>query len=153
MGMYINGNFHNHASAEISFKGKPYLGVSAINYSDEIERELQYGTGREPLGLADGTYKPSADVELLKTEFDRLIRDLGDGYGEQLISIVVSFREASGTIVDTLGACKISKVEDASQQGASGNKTKLTLTVTGVIKRNGKGLIKTKDRPRVAIRS
>ena len=150
--MYINGNTHNHASAEVSFKGKVYLGVTAVNYNDEVERELVYGTGSEPLGVTKGVYKPNGDIEMLKTESNRLIKELGDGCGEQAISVVISYREASGTLVDTLKTCLINKIEDASQQGPSPNKTKLTLTIVDVISRNGIRLIKPKDRPRVAIR-
>lgn len=153
MGMYINGNFHNHASAEVSFKGAIYRGVTSINYNDELERENVYGTGSESLGGSRGVYKPAGDMELLKSEGARLIKALGDGYGEQEISIVVTYREASGVLVDTFPPCFINKVEDTSQQGPAPGKQKFTLFMGGVIKRNGTGLIKTKDRPRVAIRS
>lgn len=150
--MYINGNTHNHASAEVSFKGRVYLGVTTINYNDEVERELVYGTGSEPIGVTKGGYKPNGDLELLKTEWKRLMADLGDGYGEKEISVVISYREASGTIVDTLKTCLINKVDDSTQQGPSANKTKLTLVIVDVISRNGLRLIKPKDRPRIAIR-
>jgi hypothetical protein len=152
MGLYFNGNVFSHASAEISFKGKVYRGISSITYSAELERELVYGTGSEPLGVTRGVYKPTGEIEMLSMDADRLLKDMGDGPGEQSISVVISYREPSSVRVDTLETCFITKVEDSSQQGPSANKTKLTLMIAEVMKRGGNGLIKSPDRPRVAIR-
>lgn len=154
MGLYHNGNYHNHASAEFDFRGKVYLGITTFNYNDELERENQYGTGPIPLGVSVGQYKPNADAEMLKTEFYRMLADFPDnGYGEVPFNAGATYKEASGTIVDELRTIYILKVEDASQQGPSANKVKLTLHVVEPIRRNGKTLVKVKERPRLALRT
>ncbi|XXX73880.1 hypothetical protein WMF30_40160 [Sorangium sp. So ce134] len=154
MGLYHNGNYHNHASAEFDFAGKKYLGITTFNYNDELEKENQYGTGSIPLGVAQGQYKPNADAEMLKTEFDRFMQAMPDnGYGEVPFNAGATYKEASGTIVDELRTIYIVKVEDASQQGPSGNKVKLTLHVAEPIRRNGKTLVKVKEQPRLALRT
>jgi hypothetical protein len=152
-GLYHNGNYYNHASAEIDFAGRVYLGITAINYNDELERENQYGTGSVPLGVSQGQYKPAADAEMLKSEWGHLLSALPDGYGEVPINIGVTYKEASGTVVDELRTVYITKVEDASAQGPAGNKVKLTLHLAEPIRRSGKGLVKNKERPRLALRS
>lgn len=152
-GLYHNGNFHNHASAEIDVRGRVYLGITVANYNDELERQNEYGTGPIPLGVSQGQYKTNADIEMLKTEFDRMMRDMPDGYGEVPFNVGVTYKEASGTIVDELRTCYITKVEDASQQGPAGNKVKLTLHVAEPIRRNGKAVVKVKERPRLALRT
>jgi hypothetical protein len=154
MGLYHNGNYHNHASAAIDFAGKPYLGITTLNYSDELEKELQYGTGSVPLGVAQGQYKPNADAEMLKTEWERLKARLPtNGFGEVPINVGATYKEASGTMVDELRTVYITKVENASQQGASANKVKLSLCVCEPIRHNGSTLVKVRERPRLALRS
>jgi hypothetical protein len=154
MGLYHNGNYYNHASAEIDFAGKPYLGITAINYADELERENQYGTGSIPLGVSVGQYKPTADCEMLKNEWERLRAALpANGFGEAPINIGVTYKEASGTVVDELRTVYITKVENASQQGPAGNKVKLTLHVAEPIRHGGSTTVKVKERPRLALRT
>ena len=159
MGMYINGEWVSHALCEYSVsipgKGiKKYAGVTAVNYSDELKRTLQFGTGPTSLGSAVGTYEPTADVEMLKNEGQRCIDDLGDGYGLVMVSLVVSYRPlaAGGKLfVDKIPTCNITKVEDGSAVGDQGNKTKFTLLPNGVIERNGKRIIVPKT-SKIAIR-
>ncbi|WP_437948652.1 hypothetical protein WME98_49995 [Sorangium sp. So ce296] len=154
MGLYHNGNYHNHASAEIDCAGKPFLGITTLNYSDELEKELQYGTGSIALGVSQGQYKPNADMEMLKSEWERMKAVLPqNGFGEFAFNIGATYKEASGTIVDELRTVYITKVEDASQQGPSANKVKLTLCVAEPIRHNGATLVKVKERPRLALRT
>jgi hypothetical protein len=154
MGLYHNGNYHNHASAEIDFAGQVFLGITTLNYADELERELQYGTGSLPLGVSVGQYKPNADAEMLKTEWERLKAVLpANGYGEVPINVGATYKEDSGTIVDELRTVYINKVENASQQGPSANKVKLTLTVVEPIRHGGSTLVKVRERPRLALRT
>lgn len=154
MGLYHNGNYHNHASAEIDAAGKVFLGITTLNYNDELERALEYGTGPIPLGVSVGQYKPNADLEMLKSEWERFKAILpANGFGEFAFNIGATYKESSGTIVDELRTVYINKVEDASQQGPAANKVKLTLTVVEPIRHNGSTLVKVKERPRLALRT
>lgn len=146
MALYINGELSTIATAEITFALPSgtllrVLGVTSINYSDELTRALQYGTGSLPLGSARGTYKPTLDVELYKQESDRAIEALGDDYGAKYCNTVVTDRPKGGTLrTDNIPQCLITKIEDAVS-GEDGRKVKWTLLPHGVISRGGKKLI------------
>lgn len=145
-GLYINGEMSTHATAEISFtlpSGKPFraLGISAVNYNDELKRQLEHGTGSIALGSSRGKYSPAADVELFKQEWDRLLDALGDDYGSKFINLVVTDRPKGGTLrTDNIPQCLITKPDDSSS-GEEGRKTKLTLLPHGIISRGGKRII------------
>lgn len=159
-GLYLNGEWTSHALAEmavaIAGKGiKKYVGFTALNYNDELERELQYAASSVPLGSSIGAYKPAADVEFLKNEADRFIDDVGDEYGLVLVDFVITYRPRTSSKIrtDKILKCNITKVDDSSSQGPSGNKTKFTLLPNDVIERNGKALIRaSKTIKKLAIR-
>jgi hypothetical protein len=154
MTLHINGNAEAHASAEVDFAGKVYLGITDINYSDELTREGVWGTASEQLGVTRGELKQNGDFTFLKSEFDRLLDNSPDGYGEIPFNISITYREPGKPVkINTLRSCFIVKVEDSSSQGSSGMKVKLGLHIAEPIERNGKKLIKTRKRPRVAIRA
>ncbi len=151
MGLFVNKEYISHALAEfaatIPGKGvKKYLGMTAVNYSDELKRILVYGCGPVPLGSAVGAYEASADVEFLKDEGQRLIDDIGDGYGLVSVSFMVTYRPlTTGKLyVDAIPSCNITKVEDSSSVGDQANKMKVTLLPQGVISRNGKQVVYTR---------
>jgi hypothetical protein len=48
--------------------GRDLVGVRKIAYSDETEKENEYGAGGMPIGQSEGNYKATASIELTLEE-------------------------------------------------------------------------------------
>lgn len=127
----INGQRHSWSSAEIRVAGNIVLGVTEINYSPTLEPAVVRGAGALPIGHTLGQAEYEGDVTLLLEEFNALTLALGDAWMTKPFDVVVSYDESGSglsTIVDTLGGCRITKVEASASADSTDPLTrKLTL--------------------------
>lgn len=137
----INGREYSWASVEIRLGTRKYDKISSISYGDSLDFGLVDVNSTIPAGHTRGKWTADdVSVEMPKTEAQALIDDLGDGFGQRVIQITVSYAEdGTGLIKDELPACRITKAADAP--GAGGNEpSKMTFTIKPILPiiRNGK---------------
>lgn len=137
----INGQRHSWSSIEIRLNGNIVLGLTEINYSPTLEPGVVRGAGALPIGHTLGNAEYEGDFTILLDEFNALTTALGAAWMTKPFDIVVSYDEsASGlsTIVDTLGGCRITKVEAGASADSTDPITRkctvkyLTLLLNGV---------------------
>jgi hypothetical protein len=80
----INGFYYSYADIEFTVTGQRFVGVTEINYDDDLKRAKVYGTQKSPLGLTTGKYEANGDVEFLLEAAVLLTQTLalqGAGFG------------------------------------------------------------------------
>jgi hypothetical protein len=68
----INGVEYTHADIVLNILGVPVVGVTAIDYSDPQEINLNHGTGTLPISRGFGPVNPQASITLTMKEVQRL---------------------------------------------------------------------------------
>lgn len=131
----INGMRASWAEISFKIKGAKAIGVKEISYRPSLEGSDVYGTGVMPIGRTRGQAKFEASVTLNKEEFDALIKDLGDGYGEKPFDIVVQYRLEGVALVnsDRIVACRIKSPDQSHAQGADALTVKVDLHPADII--------------------
>lgn len=118
----IQGVRHSWASLEIRVAGNIILGLTELNYSPTLDPAVVIGAGSLPIGHTVGRMEYEGDFSILLEEFNALQLQLGPNWMTKPFDIIASYDESGSglsTIVDTLGGCRITKVE----AGASADST------------------------------
>jgi hypothetical protein len=68
----INGKAHSWASITVVLAGATLVGITAINYSDETEKENGYGAGQMPIDRGEGNYTAEASITIRANESEAL---------------------------------------------------------------------------------
>lgn len=137
----INGRGYSWESVTVSLSGLE-LQVQSIDYGDELEKELKYGTGNTPRGYGTGNYKANAKITLLREDFDDLL-DYCKSKGIPLLrlaipKIIVSYaNDDDVTRTDVINKVSIAKIADKPKQGDTSMTVDLDLLVAGLIVRDG----------------
>lgn len=137
----INGRGYSWESVTVSLPGLE-LQVQSIDYDDELEKELKYGTGNTPRGYGTGNYKANAKITLLREDFDDLL-DYCKSKGIPLLrleiqKIIVSYaNDDDVTRTDVINKVSIAKIADKPKQGDKSMTVDLDLLVAGLIVRDG----------------
>lgn len=110
----INGRNYDWSMIQFNFsniQGTTIMGISAINYSEEQDSELQYGVGTKAIGRGLGNEKAEGSITMDMNTVVQLqnltptgkLIDLGE------FDLVVTFNhpESDKTIVHTLKNCII----------------------------------------------
>lgn len=107
----INGREYSWSDIRINMLGRTLVGVTAVKYEDEQEKEMQYGAGEYPVAYGDGKYSAQASITLQMKELVALQQSLAPGKRLQDIGrfdINVSYLNPEGAIVtDTIHNCQI----------------------------------------------
>lgn len=113
----INGHHHSFASIEFTVRGVRITGVTAINYSDALDRGEVRGTSAQRLGFTRGDYTPEADFELIREEAERMEEALGDGLYDEVFDVTVVYADENApTITDKLIGCRLAGIESGNTQ-------------------------------------
>jgi hypothetical protein len=108
----------------------PFIGITALNYSEKRERKLVHASRKDgtPLGITSGQYSiDSLSMTMLRTSFQRLVELLSvpglGSYGDAIFPIVATYSDPNATLrgelpitVDIQG-CRITGVKDTFQAG------------------------------------
>lgn len=133
----VNGARHSWASVEIRLAGQIVLGITEINYTPTLEPAVVYGAGSQPIGMTVGKAEYEGEFTILLEEYNTLVSTLGDGFMTQFFDIVVSYDTGStglSVIVDTLQACRITKVESSnSSTSTDASVRKCSLKMLGIL--------------------
>ena len=74
----INGREYEWADLTLIARGRDMIEFRGISWKKEIEREHLYGKGRDPIAIQSGNTKPSGELTLLKSGYDKLAKS-GNG--------------------------------------------------------------------------
>ena len=110
--------------------GAPFIGITALSYSEKRERKLVHASRKDgtPLGITSGKYSVDAlSMTMLRSSFQRLIElltPLGLGsYGDARFPLIATYSEplatAAGVLPVTIDiqGCRITGVKDSYQEG------------------------------------
>lgn len=135
----VTGFRHGFASLTAVIKtpdGKTikYRGFKGVNYNRTRERELVRGNHPDPLGKTQGENSYTADAEVYLAEFNDLITQLGNGYGDIIFMMLVHFVSPPFTgIQDEIHGCTIDSTEATNAQGSAALTRKFNLNPTKIL--------------------
>jgi len=72
----INGIEYGWSDIKINILGRTVEGISAIEYSDNVEKTNNYGRGRQPVSRSRGKYEAKSKVTLSMKEVEAIQRAL-----------------------------------------------------------------------------
>lgn len=134
----VNRVTYDFSSIEFRADDVWYPELQEINYSQELSRQLVYGTPVQPIGRTRGQLKPEANIVLLRNAFNRMVDQFGDGFYEKEFEIVVLYNfDGEPLVTDTLQKCTIMKPEAGGSQGGDPLTIKVDLSLLGILY-NGK---------------
>lgn len=115
----VNGVRHDFSSIELKLNGQIFVGFKSINYSRTRSRTMVYGNSPDPIGKTKGTNEYAADVEIYLAEWNAFQDSLGEGYGDTLFQVLVTYsNDGFDTIQDVIRGCTIDGLEVSQSQGA-----------------------------------
>ncbi|MBS1641546.1 MAG: hypothetical protein JSR11_03625 [Bacteroidetes bacterium] len=97
----INGKAYSWACITILLGGATIVGATAINYSDEQEKENGYGLGIMPIDRADGQYKAEASIHLKANENEAIVAKAPNGRIQDLGVFDIIVQYLVGTVKKT----------------------------------------------------
>lgn len=114
----INGVRHGFSSIELKIANQLFIGFKSINYTRTRSRTMVYGSSPDPIGKTRGTNEYKADCELYLAEWNLLQSILGDGYGDVLFDVLVTYGENGfDTIADEIIGCTMDTDDAQNGQG------------------------------------
>lgn len=121
----INGKEYAWEDISIQLPYGTLIDITDIEYSDEKDREANYGKGSNPTGYGEGNYSAEGSMTLKREEFERLLEYAKENsktlYGLEPFPIVVSYaNKDQPTRTDRLPKCKFTST---SQSGSQGDKS------------------------------
>ncbi|MDP1812337.1 MAG: hypothetical protein Q8K66_13125 [Sediminibacterium sp.] len=75
----INGKAYSWSSIKFILAGVTVVGITAINYSDDVEKENGYGQGQMPIDRGEGNYKAESGITLKANEVEALTEKAPNG--------------------------------------------------------------------------
>ena len=114
----INGVRHSFASVELKLKNQIFIGFKSINYTRTRSRAFVRGNHPDPLGKTQGENEYSADCELYLAEWNLFQEQLGEGYGDILFQVLVTYSSNGfDTIQDVINGASVDSLEASNAQG------------------------------------
>lgn len=114
----INGHRYQWASVETSFGKNITKALKSITYGDELTVGDVRGNSVKRMGRTRGVQKPTAKATFYKAEFDQLVKDQGDGFGEKPFNVTLAYADTGQpTQTDTLVGVRITKYEVKGEEG------------------------------------
>lgn len=95
------GKMQGWNNVTVNLLGRDVVGITAISYTDNVEKENAKGAGRMPVGRAYKSYSAEASITLYKEEIDALKSVLPPCSRIQDISmfdVVVEYKRDNGII-------------------------------------------------------
>lgn len=133
---YVNGEQHSWASIAVNALGRTFTGITAINYSDSVDIQNQYGAGQHVDHQGVGNYEATASMELYQYEIVALQRAAGGARIQQIppFDITVSYKPtlSAPAVNDVIRNCRIKTNNRNLTQGDPMSKVSVELIVTHI---------------------
>ncbi len=135
----VNGVRYSFSSIGFLASGQEIVGITEINYDQELKPGDVYGTSPQLIGATKGQLKNTASLLMLQYEYENFISALctlngtpGSGYMEARMDYVVQFQDGTPSnpgplFQHILRGCKIMKETDGYKVGPDANGTKIDL--------------------------
>jgi hypothetical protein len=130
----INGNQYAWEDVEVVLKGRPLIGVIAVDYETETEKKNIYGRGKKAQYRGRGRESNTATITVLQSELEALQRTLKKGQkltDIEPFDVVVSYASKRGGAIttDVIKDCEFIKVKKAIKEGDPNMEIPLELIV------------------------
>lgn len=137
----VNGKFYDWGSITVDIPGLE-LELQEISYDDELETELIYGKGKTPRGYAEGKYKASGKISILRDDYNDILdyckKNNKPFYRLEIPKILISYaNDGEATKTDVLNNVKFQKRTNKVANGDKGFKVDLDLLIAGTIDQDG----------------
>ena len=94
----INGKAYSWASITAILAGATMVGIVAISYDDETEKENGYGAGQLPIDRGEGNYKAQSSITIRASENEALIEKAPNGRIQDMGVFDVTVQYLVGTV-------------------------------------------------------
>lgn len=131
----INGREYGWADIVVNMGASPVLGIRAIKYEEEQEKENVYGAGRNPVSRGYGRVKTTGSITLLATTVFAMQNAAPEGKLHKVapFPIVVLFQPQVGPIVKrVLKNCEFKKTTFDWKEGDMSKEVELELVISHV---------------------
>ena len=131
----INGREYGWADISCVIATVPVIGITAIKYETEKEKENVYGAGSNPVSRGYGRNKATASLTLLSGTVMALRSSARDGKLENIapFPITVCYQPDAGPIVtDILKMCEFKKTPFDWKEGDMSKEIELELIISEV---------------------
>jgi hypothetical protein len=124
----LNGVRHGFSSIELKIGDQIFIGFKSINFSITRSRSQVRGNHPDPLGWTRGENEYKADCELYLAELMLLLEQLGDGWQDLPIAVLVTYGE-NGFDTNTveLTGCHLDGLDFSASQGTDALAVKVDL--------------------------
>ena len=132
----INGREYGWADITATIGGVPVTGITAIKYSEEMEKENIYGAGRNPVSRGYGRVKSTASITLLSGTVFALKSKAPKGQLHRIapFPITVSYQPDAGPmVVHVLKNCEFKKTEFDWKEGDMSKPIELELIISHIV--------------------
>ena len=132
----INGREYGWADISCVIASVPVIGITAIKYETEMEKENIYGAGRNPVSRGYGRNKATVSVTLLSGTVFALKSSAKAGQLERIapFSITVCYQPEAGPLVThILKNCEFKKTTFDWKEGDMSKEIELELIITNVV--------------------
>lgn len=128
----VNGHLYSFASVEVKIGDFTYLGVTEVNYSESVEPVAVYGSDPVRVGRTLGRRKLTADLQILRREWDFLLAQVGANFGRRKVEINVQYAEEAQPVMGDFIEGYIQQVDSSNREGNEASTVKVTLDPTEV---------------------
>ena len=132
----INGREYGWADIIVNIGGVPTVGIRAVKYGEEMDKENIYGAGRNPVSRGYGRVKSSASLTLLAGTIMALESKAPKGKLHLIapFPVVVMYQPESGPIVTKiLKNAEFKKVEFDWKEGDMSKEVELELLISHIV--------------------
>lgn len=135
-GILVNGVNYAWSNVTWLWYSVPVVGIVAIDYDKEAEKENNYGAGNEPIARSQGNNKYSASIEIYEDEWRKLVLAAPNQDPLQIpfsdMQIVFGGSRVNFASV-TLQAAEIMKDSFSTKQGDKRILRKIPLIIAGIL--------------------
>ncbi len=121
MPQFFKGTRLGWSNMTVNILGRNVLGISAVNYSDEQEKENLYGAGSLPVARGLGNVKTEASITLAIEEVEALQNIAPNGNLRELppFDIIVQFKDkiSNKIVTDVIKYCEFTNNKRDIKQG------------------------------------
>ncbi len=132
----INGTEYGWSSINFNIGGTPVVGIRAIKYEEEQEKENIYGAGKHPISRGYGRIKSTASVTLLGSTVMAIKAKAPKGQLHRIapFTIVVSYQPESGPMqIHHLKNAEFKKTPFDWKEGDTHKEIELELIISHIV--------------------
>jgi hypothetical protein len=137
----INGSKFSYSNIILNANGLQFAGFKSINYKDNLGRVMVRGAAMQPLGLTQGRYLATGDIEMYLDAAMLLTASLGPGWRQVPCFATVTYSAPSSLplpfVIDEIPGFYIGEFDASQSEGEEALTRKFTMHIPGQILWNG----------------